>query len=70
MNGAAGRKKTEKSKSPHAKPAYGAPKFVLGLVVRATRQTPANQFVGGELVPGWESNPHEEKSQHLSHAKL
>jgi hypothetical protein len=30
-------KKTAKSKSPHAKPAYGAPKFVLGFFVRATR---------------------------------
>jgi hypothetical protein len=46
MNGAGGHKKTEKSKSPHAKPAYGAPKFVLGLVVRATghQLSPAGGF--------------------------
>jgi hypothetical protein len=37
MNGAGECKKNGKSKFPHARPAYGAPKFVLGLIVRATR---------------------------------
>src|SRR5690242_11546437 len=37
VNGFGTPKKMAKSKSPHAKPAYGAPRFVLGLIVRASR---------------------------------
>ena len=46
MSGAGGsktNKKTAKSKSP-AQPAYGAPKFVSGFIVRATRLHSACTF--------------------------